>query len=127
MSSALANSWLTFVESLAPTSGVVLLTTGFQTVPGIVPQVEGNVIRATLEGPLAPGAYTVQWTAVSEDGASVQGSYQFGVNESRLGWLPVAGGVVAIVAFVMGVGWLARRRTRGWQAQSNLSRSSSSS
>ena len=79
---ALAEIYLTFDENLGLKSTLEVFTTSFQTVPVVVPQVEGNVIRAALATPLAPGAYTVQWTAVSADRDSIQGSYQFGVSQS---------------------------------------------
>jgi hypothetical protein len=86
---------------------------GFQAVAGISPQVEGNVLIAALASPLTAGAYTVQWKAVTGDGHSVEGSYQFGVSESasnRLSGLPMVGAIVLVVLGVVGAGYVIRRR-----------------
>ena len=41
---------------------------------------EPTIIYAPLEQSLQSGSYTVQWTAVSEDGHEITGSYQFKVS-----------------------------------------------
>jgi hypothetical protein len=109
----LARIRLEFDDSLAAGSTIVVYGEGFQAVAGISPQVEGNILIAALASPLAPGAYTVQWKAVSEDGHSVDGSYQFGVSESasnRLSGLSTVGAIVLVVASLVGAGYVIRRR-----------------
>ena len=59
-------------------STFVVFAQALQTVEGILPAVEGDTLRAALSTPLAPGTYTVQATAVTDDDHSVEGSYQFG-------------------------------------------------
>ncbi|MGH2524071.1 MAG: copper resistance CopC family protein, partial [Anaerolineales bacterium] len=73
---------LTFDEALIPGSTFTLFTNSFQKLEGISPRVEGVMLRAALPAPLAPSTYTVQWKAVTGDGHSVEGSYQFGVSEA---------------------------------------------
>jgi methionine-rich copper-binding protein CopC len=73
---------LTFTEPLSAGSAFVVYAAGFQAVPGIAPNVEAASLRATLAAPLAPGDYAVQWKAVSVDGHTTEGSYQFRVVES---------------------------------------------
>jgi methionine-rich copper-binding protein CopC len=73
---------LTFDEPLSAGSRVELYSGVFQAVPGLTSSVDGPVLSAALAGPLAPGNHTVQWTAVTADGHSVAGSYQFGVTAS---------------------------------------------
>ncbi|MGH2524130.1 MAG: copper resistance protein CopC, partial [Anaerolineales bacterium] len=77
---------------------------------------EGVMLRAALPAPLAPSTYTVQWKAVTGDGHSVEGSYQFGVSESaraQSAWR-IVGGVVAVLAALVVLGlsgvYFARRR-----------------
>jgi methionine-rich copper-binding protein CopC len=40
---------------------------------------DGKSIAATPDSPLAPGAYTVSWTAVGDDGHAVMGTLAFTV------------------------------------------------
>jgi methionine-rich copper-binding protein CopC len=72
---------LTFNEPVAATSRIVLLAGEFQPVEGLVAQF--NAARPqelyTPLPDLEPGTYTVQWTAASEDGHEVSGSYSFSV------------------------------------------------
>ena len=84
-------------------------TRNFLPVAGIVAQVEkGRELSVHLAEPLIPGTYTVQWTAVTLDGHSVEGSYQFGVSPgggvSWGSWVPVAAGAV-IIGLVAVAGW----------------------
>ena len=107
---------LTFDETLSPASMFVMFTQDFQTVPGIAPLVEGNVIRAMLLAPLSPRTYIVQWTAVSADGDTVQGSYQFGVSNSIWawiqGWFSAEFAVGAFGLVIIGTLWFVQRRSR---------------
>ncbi len=109
----LAQIRLEFDDSLLADSTFVVYAKGFQAVTGISPQVEGNILIAALASPLAPGTYTVQWKAVTEDGHSVDGSYQFGVSESasnRLSWLSMVGATVLVVLGLVGARYVIRRR-----------------
>ncbi len=89
---------LTFDEPLGAGSHVDLYSGAFQAVAGVTSSVDGPVLRAALAAPLAPGNYTVQWTAVSADGHSAEGSYQFAVAPS------LGSGQGALITLVAGVG-----------------------
>jgi len=112
---ALAEIRLTFDEPLTVGSTFVVYAGGFQVVSGIAPQVEGQTLRASLAAPLASGTYAVQWKAVTEDGHSVEGSYQFGVSEAAskgkgTNWLPVIGGGLLVGAILILAAFVFRRR-----------------
>lgn len=108
---------LTFSEALAPGSTFRLFGKGFREVtslsPAIDPQAPEQMFAAAP--PLEPDEYTVQWTAVTEDGGVMSGSYSFRVlapGSLSLGpatWWAVGLGL-AVVA--VGVGWLALRRMK---------------
>jgi methionine-rich copper-binding protein CopC len=110
---------ITFDSLLSPGNTVVMFSGTFLPVPGIVSQVErGQELAVHFPAPLLPGTYTVQWTAVTFDGHSVEGSYQFGVSKASgvspwVIWLPVTAGVMVIAGTLMvGWGWLVRLRIR---------------
>ena len=115
---------LTFDSVLAPGSTVVLFTRNFLPVAGIVAQVEkGRELSVHLAAPLKPGTYTVQWTAVTLDGHSVEGSYQFGVSPGGASWgfwVPVSAGALVIGVLVVGGWWIVRHRTPRGHAKSAL-------
>lgn len=72
---------LTFSEPVAATSQIVLMAENFEPVEGLVPQFNAarpDQVYAPLPE-LAPGLYTVQWIAASDDGHEISGSYSFGV------------------------------------------------
>jgi methionine-rich copper-binding protein CopC len=72
---------LTFNESAGAQSQILLMADGFQPVAGITAHVDSarpEQVFASLP-PLEPGNYTVQWTAVSEDGHGISGSYSFSI------------------------------------------------
>jgi methionine-rich copper-binding protein CopC len=72
---------LTFNEPLAPGSSLALHTPDFRAVAGITTAVNPQApeqLQATLPL-LEAGVYTVQWEAVSPDGHTITGSYQFTV------------------------------------------------
>lgn len=72
---------LTFNEALSPGSDLFLFTEGFQYVDDVtvtVPSDRPEQLIATFST-LPPETYTVQWTAVSEDGHTITGSYTFEV------------------------------------------------
>lgn len=95
---------LTFDEAIEEGSSITLFAEGFQAVPGIEAQLDGAVMYASLPARLDPGQYTVQWSAVGDDGHTTQGSYQFSVSAGSGGplwlwWLlviPVGGGAYAV-------------------------------
>lgn len=70
---------LTFNEVLGSGSTFVVYAKSFEVVPGmsvaIDPQTPTQLFSALPT--LAPGAYTVQWTAASQDGHATSGSYSF--------------------------------------------------
>lgn len=72
---------LTFSEPVAGTSSIVLLTADFQAVEGLVGQFSADRPQEiyTPLPELAPGVYTVQWTAASDDGHEISGTYSFSV------------------------------------------------
>jgi methionine-rich copper-binding protein CopC len=72
---------LTFSEPPGAQSQILLMAEGFQPVEGITAQVDpvqSEQVFASLP-PLEPGNYTVQWSAVSEDGHEISGSYSFSI------------------------------------------------
>ena len=110
---------ITFDAILSPGSTVVMFSGTFLPVAGVVAQVEsGRELAVHLAAPLPPGTYTVQWTAVTFDGHSVEGSYQFGVSKTSgaspwVIWVPItAGAMVAVGVLIVGWQWVVQRRTR---------------
>jgi len=120
---------LIFDSLLAPGSSVALFTGNSLPVPGIVSQVErGRELAVHLAAPLSPGTYTAQWTAVTLDGHSVEGSYQFGVSKDSgvspwAMWVPIiAGALVVAGILVVGWGWVVGQRAwpghvKYWQGE----------
>src|SRR5262249_1643500 len=103
---------LDFSQPLSRGSHVDIYAGEFQAVAGVNSLVAGWELRAVLPQPLPPATYTVQWQAITDDGASAQGSYQFAVAASgtdlggRLGvWAAIAAtivtGVVTMAVFVL--------------------------
>ena len=72
---------LTFSEPVADGSRIVVLGENFEQVEGLVPQFNPEAPEQvyTPLPPLAPGVYTVQWAATSDDGHEVNGTYSFSV------------------------------------------------
>lgn len=107
---------LIFDSTLAPGSKLVMFTGNFLPVPGIVSQVEqGRQLSVHLPAPLLPGTYTLQWTAITLDGHSVEGSYQFGVSQTAGSPLRITLSVIAglsMVLLVIGGWWVVARRHR---------------
>ncbi len=103
---------LTFDQPVLLPSQVQLITHDFQPVPGVESLVDGPRIVAQVNPALNAGDYTVLWTAVSGDGHTTAGSYQFGVipapgsSPSAAGW--IAGALVGAALLVGLVMW--RRR-----------------
>lgn len=78
---------LTFSEPLLAGSTLVIFGEGFAQVAGISPVIDAQApeqIGAAMPA-LSPGAYTVQWKAVSFDLHEVSGSYSFGVEVEEEG------------------------------------------
>ncbi len=78
---------LTFSEPVAASSQIVVMGENFQQVEGLVPQFnpeQPQVVYTPLP-PLAEGVYTVQWTAASDDGHEISGSYSFSVTSAASG------------------------------------------
>jgi len=108
---------LTFSQPLQNTSKIELFAGQFQPVTGLTTVVAGSEMRAVLGQPLAPATYTVQWTAVSDDGHSSEGSYQFAVSQaaqtavSRIA--PLAAAIAAILSGGVAIFvWILNRRQR---------------
>lgn len=77
---------LTFSEPILIASEIVLFDANFQTMPAVTKKfstTEPTILRATVPD-LAPGTYTVQYTAVSDDGHEIGGSYAFQVGATGL-------------------------------------------
>jgi methionine-rich copper-binding protein CopC len=110
----LAEVVLTFDEPLSRGSQIVLYAEAFQGVAGVETRVEAERLVGRLGAPLAPGTYTVQWTAVGADGHPAQGSYQFGVGGdgggAPIAGLAVAAGAAAVVLLGAAAWLLGRRR-----------------
>jgi methionine-rich copper-binding protein CopC len=70
---------LHFDEALQAGSTLAIFGENFQALDGVQVSLAGQDLLAKLPAPLAAGTYTLQWTAVSDDGHTSQGSYQFGV------------------------------------------------
>ena len=108
---------LTFSQPLESTSKIELYAGQFQPVTGLTTVVAGSEMRAVLGRPLAPATYTVQWTAVSDDGHSTAGSYQFAVTQSAQTAGNRTAPLVAAIAAIIGGGvaifaWILNRRQR---------------
>jgi len=108
---------LTFSQPLESTSQIELFTGQFQAVTGLTTVVAGSEMRAVLGQPLAPATYTVQWTAVSDDGHSTEGSYQFAVTQASQTAANRTAPLVAAIAAIIGGGvalfaWILNRRQR---------------
>ncbi|MBZ0320089.1 MAG: copper resistance protein CopC [Anaerolineae bacterium] len=72
---------------------------------------------ATIEGQivddLEEGTYQVLWSAFSEDGDEVSGSYSFGYDAPTSYTLPMIAGIALIVILFIGI-WL------GWKQRSSI-------
>ena len=108
---------LSFGQPLGSASTIQLFTGQFQPVTGLTTSVAGSELQAVVGKALAPATYTVQWAAVTEDGHTTEGSFQFAVaaasanGSSRLASLLAAliGIIGAAVAVVV---WIVNRRQR---------------
>lgn len=102
---------LTFSSELHADSNFILFGERFQAVPGVTGRVDAaapnQLVASGLN--LAPGTYTVQWTAADADEHQVSGSYNFTVGTalaesaaerggSATGWVVAGIGVVLVAA-----------------------------
>ena len=92
---------LTFSEALRAGSTFVVFGEGFAQVPGFSPAIvtESPEQLVAAIPALAPGAYTVQWMAVTGDGHEVSGSYSFRVE----GQADKRGGLVLLWGLAAGI------------------------
>ncbi len=72
---------LNFTEPLEPGSTFLLFRPGFSEVAGLSPSIDPAAPEQLFSAvpSLSPDTYTVQWTAISTDGAETSGSYAFSV------------------------------------------------
>jgi methionine-rich copper-binding protein CopC len=94
---------LTFDQPVLVPSQVQLITADFQPVTGVATAVDGVQLVAHINPALPAGDYTLLWSAVSGDGHTTSGSYQFGVRASAQpgpGWL-IAGVGAVVIAWVV--------------------------
>ena len=75
---------LHFNEALEAGSTLAIYGQNFQALDGVQVSLAGQDLLAKMPAPLAAGTYTMQWTAVSDDGHTSQGSYQFGVRAASV-------------------------------------------
>ena len=68
---------LTFEEPPTTSGLAVALTAPDGTVSTLVPTLSGDVVTAPVTGTLAPGAYTVAWRVVADDGHPLTGTLTF--------------------------------------------------
>jgi len=108
---------LSFSQPLVSSSTIQLFTGQFQAVGRLNTVVAGSEMQATLGERLAPGNYTVQWSAITDDGQTARGSYQFGVSAP----VPFVGSqlapLMAAIATIISAGvavfvWILNRRQR---------------
>lgn len=109
---------LTFDTPLREGSGIQIFKAAFEPVAGVEASISpDNPLQLVARLPeLTAGDYTVQWTAVAEDGDETSGSYSFRVFEPEAttlrGWW-----VVTVVAALLATTWVRRahqlRRDRG--------------
>ena len=72
---------LTFEEPPTTSGLAVALTAPDGTVSTLVPTLSGDVVTAPVTGTLAPGAYTVAWRVVADDGHPLTGTLTFTLAE----------------------------------------------
>lgn len=79
---------LTFDEPIIIGSKIDLMVGLFEPVEGVVSFVDQNEPMQLIAKvpPLAPGDYSVQWSVLSMDGHTRQGTYSFQIRDSTNGW-----------------------------------------
>lgn len=108
---------LSFSQPLESDSTIQLFTGQFQPVTGLTTSVAGSELQAIVGRTLAPATYTVQWSAVTDDGHATEGSFQFAVAASSPNgatrWPPLLAVLMALIgAGVAAVAWTVKRRPR---------------
>ena len=93
---------LAFTDPPGPGSAIALYTGTFEGVSGVNSYVANGQLWADVDPPLAAGTYTVQWSVVSVDGHTVQGSYQFAVADAPVPFPWPALLCVGVVIIVVG-------------------------
>jgi len=102
---------LKFDDEITDQSQIQLIAADFQLAVNWTQTVKGTTLTATFEQSPPPGTYTVAWTAVTSDGHTTTGSYQFAVSQAN----SVAGGrptltMMAVGLLVLGAGLLVWRK-----------------
>ena len=92
---------LAFNEPPEPGSAIELYRGVFQAVPGVNSYVANGQLWADIDPPLTEDNYTVQWTAVSADGHTVSGSFQFGVGPAEDEPVAFPWGAVLVIVVVL--------------------------
>ena len=98
---------LLFSEPIGEDSTILLFGEGFAmiSVTTSLDSSEPAKLIGVIEQPLADGAYSVQYTAVSADGHEITGSYQFQVN-NQSALLALSKNIVLLfLTFLLGVGF----------------------
>jgi len=107
---------LTFSETLVEGSHIALYGEQFRAVANVTTIIAGSQMRGLVSTTLEPGAYTVEWTAISLDGHTVSGSYPFTMRP-RAPAIPNSTAIIAAVVSVLTGGlavliWYLNRRSR---------------
>ncbi|MCC7359152.1 MAG: copper resistance protein CopC [Anaerolineales bacterium] len=92
---------LAFTEPPALGSTIALYTGDFEAVPGVDSYVANGQLWADLDPPLPAGTYSVQWSALSTDGHSVQGSFEFAVADEASAPFPWPAFVCVLVVLIL--------------------------
>jgi hypothetical protein len=100
---------LMFDDEITDQSQIQLIAANFQLATNWSQTVENATLTAVFEQPLPPGTYTVIWTAVTPDGHTTTGSYQFALSQANntagASWpslaMMAAGFLVVLVAVVL--------------------------
>jgi methionine-rich copper-binding protein CopC len=113
---------LTFNNELHADSNFILFGERFQAVPGVNGRLDPNApTQLVATGvDLAPGTYTVQWTAADADAHQVSGSYDFTVGSTTAGNASESGGLATgwVVAGI-GVVLIAAGSLYWWRGKRN--------
>ena len=98
---------LLFSEPVGIKSEILLFGEGFQLIPVTTSLNLSNTANlvAFIEQPLAVGAYSVQYTAVSADGHEITGSYQFQVNDRTTPFALSTNTILLFLTFLLGTGF----------------------
>jgi len=110
---------LIFDQAISPASSLSLFTGEFSPGPTLAASVDGAVLVGRSASPLPAGAYTLQWTAISLDGHTAEGSYQIAVAAATTarwpGWVRAGAWVtagLALIVAIVAINLILRRRGR---------------